>query len=328
MAEGALVVSTAPVPPELFVGALPEGTRVIRVGADEVVAAVPDAEVIIGDWEHRIRITREVAEAARRCRLIQQPSAGYENIDIAAAAAAGIPVANAGPANASAVAEHAIMGILGTLRQLREAISDAERGGWDQARWIEKDLPDLAGRTVGVLGFGAIGQAIAERLRPFGCDTIYYRRHRIDADEEARLGATYAGLDELLRRSDVVVVALPLNDDTRHLLNAERLGTLPAGAVIVNVARGDIVDEAALREALLAGRLGGAALDVFTAEPLPEGHPFRDLPNVILTPHIAGATAGSKRNILLNSLGNIARVLQGEDPQFVVNGVPARKVSA
>jgi D-3-phosphoglycerate dehydrogenase len=327
MTDEALVVSTAPVPPELFAGALPAGTRVIRVDADEVVAAVPEAVVIIGDWEHRVRITREVAEAAVRCRLIQQPSAGYENIDIAAAAEAGIPVANAGPANAGAVAEHAIMGILGTLRQLREAISDAERGGWDQARWIEKDLPDLAGRTVGLLGFGSIGQAIAERLRPFGCNTIYHRRHRLDPGAEERLGASYADLDDLLRRSDVVVVALPLNDDTRHLLSAERLAMLPAGAVVVNVARGDIVDEAALREALTAGRLGGAAIDVFTTEPLPEGHPFGDLPNVILTPHIAGATAGSKRNILLNSLGNITRVLQGEDPQYVVNGVASRRAA-
>ena len=211
------------------------------------------------------------------------------------------------------------MGILGTLRQLREAISDAERGGWDQARWIEKDLPDLAGRTVGILGFGAIGQAIAERLRPFGCDTIYYRRHRIDADEEARLGATYAELDELLRRSEVLVVALPLNPVTRGLLNAERLAALPAGAIVVNVSRGDVIDERALAQALRSGKLGGAALDVFSVEPLPVGHDLGSLPNVVLTPHIAGATAQSKRNILINSIANVARVLQGEAPQFVVN---------
>jgi phosphoglycerate dehydrogenase-like enzyme len=318
-ADEMLVVLTSPAPPELFSGALPDGARVVRAGYHELLALAPEADVIIGDWTHVINVDRAVIERATRCRLIQQPTAGYENVDLEAADERGIPVANAGPANANAVAEHAVMGILGCLRRLREAITDAERGGWDQQRWIDYDLADLYERTVGIYGLGATGAAVAQRLRGFETRTLYFKRHRLHVADEQRLGVTYVDRDDLLRRSEVLVLTLPLTADTRGLVDAERLAMLPSGAVLVNVSRGAIVDEAALGEALRSRRLGGAALDVFAEEPLPPGHQLAALPNVILTPHIAGVTAQSKRNILINSIGNVARVLRGEPPQFVVN---------
>jgi D-3-phosphoglycerate dehydrogenase len=325
MADAQLVVSTAPVPAEFFQDSLPEGTRVVRAGAEDLAGLVPDADVIIGDWSHRIRLTADVIDRAARCRLIQQPSAGYENIDIAAADRAGIAVANAGPANAAAVAEHAIMGILACLRYLPEAMRDAEAGGWDQEAWIARDVRDLNQRVVGILGLGSIGQAIAERLRPFGATALYNRRHRMSARDEARLGTEFAELDDLLARSEVLVVALPLNDETRGLLDKERLGRLPAGAIVVNIARGQVIDEDALVEALSSGRLSGAALDVFNQEPLPPGHRLAGLPNVVLTPHIGGATAQGKVNILMNSLNNVIGVLRGEAPKYVVNNPGERR---
>jgi D-3-phosphoglycerate dehydrogenase len=318
-ADAMLVILTSPAPPELFSGALPEGSRVVRAGYDEMLALAPEAEVIIGDWTHAIPVDRAVIEGTTRCRLIQQPTAGYENVDLDAADQKGIPVANAGPANAVAVAEHAVMGIIACLRHLREAITDAEHGGWDQQRWIDRDLDDLYQRSVGILGLGATGTALARRLKGFEAQTLYFKRHRLDPVEEQELAVTYIERDELLRRSQVLVLTLPLTPDTRSLMNAERLSMLPRGAVVVNVSRGAIVDEAALSEALRSGRLGGAALDVFEEEPLPPGHPLANLPNVILTPHIAGVTAQAKRNILINSIGNVARVLCGEAPEFVVN---------
>ncbi|HXO67156.1 MAG TPA: 2-hydroxyacid dehydrogenase [Candidatus Dormibacteraeota bacterium] len=318
--EGMLVVSTSPAPPELFAGSLPPGTRVVRADHEELLALAPDADVIIGDWSHQIHVDRDVIERTTRCRLVQQPSAGYENIDVDAAREKGIPVANAGPANANAVAEHAIMGTLACLKQLREAIADAERGGWDQQRWIDKDLGDLYRRTVGILGFGAIGQAVASRLVGFDCETLYHRRNRLSAADEDRLRVTYTELDHLLRQSEVLILTLPLNPVTRGIISAERLAELPKGAIVVNVSRGGIVDERALADALRSGHLGGAALDVFSVEPLPVGHDLGSLPNVVLTPHIGGATAQSKRNILMNSIGNVSRVVRGEPPQFVVNG--------
>jgi D-3-phosphoglycerate dehydrogenase len=323
-ADEVLVVSTSPAPPELFSGALPEGTRVMRASYDELLELAPAVDIIIGDWSHSIHVDRAVIERAVRCRLIQQPTAGYENIDVGAADEHGIPVANAGPANANAVAEHAIMLILGCLRQLRQAIDDAEAGDWDQEAWIAKDLGDLYQRTVGILGLGAIGQSVAQRLKGFECQTLYYRRHRLQPTDEERLGVAYAELDQLLRRSEVLVLALPLNSTTAGLVSAERLATLPPGAIVVNVSRGGVIDEAALIAALREGKLGGAGLDVFSVEPLPRGHQLAGLPNVLLTPHVAGASAQSKRNILVNSITNVARVARGEAPEFVVNNPQTR----
>src|ERR1700694_2716772 len=180
--EGMLVVSTSPAPPELFAGSLPPGTRVGRADHEELLALAPDADVIIGDWSHQIHVDREVIERTTRCRLVQQPSAGDENIDVEAGRGEGVP-----GANATAVAEHAIRGTLACLKQLREAIDDAERGGWDQQRWIDKDLGDLYRRTVGILGFGAGGQAVASRLTGFECETLYHRRTRLSAADEDRL---------------------------------------------------------------------------------------------------------------------------------------------
>jgi D-3-phosphoglycerate dehydrogenase len=314
-----LLVSTSPAPPELFSAGLPEGSQVIKATYQELLQRAPEADIIVGDWSHKIHIDAAVIERAGRCRLIQQPSAGYENIDVAAADARGIPVANAGPANANAVAEHAVMSIIGCLRHLREAIADAEAGDWEQQRWIDMDLADLEGRTVGILGFGAIGQAIARRLSGFDCTVHYHRRHRLDAADEERLRATYVELDVLVTGSEVLVLAIPLTAETRGILSAERLSEMPAGAVLVNVSRGGLVDEDALVAALEQRRLGGAALDVFATEPLPRGHRFTGLPNLILTPHIGGVTGNSKRNILLNSIGNVGRVARGDAPLWVVN---------
>ena len=317
----ALVVSTSPVPPEFFEGSLP-GSRVVAAGQDELLRLAPEAAVIIGDWSHRVKVNAAVVERATACRLIQQPTAGYDNIDVDAAARAGIPVANAGPANAPAVAEFAVMGVLGALRHLREAITDAETPGWDQANWVAKDLRELTASTVGILGLGAIGKEVAARLRPFGCRLLYHRRHRLAEGEEATLGLEYRDLDAMLRESDVVVITLPLTADTRGLLSRPRLELLPAGAVVVNVARGGVMDYAALADLLRSGRLGGAALDVYPEEPPANVEELRALPNTLLTPHIAGVTEQSKRNILLNSISNVKRVLEGEAPLWVVNGVP------
>jgi D-3-phosphoglycerate dehydrogenase len=319
MTEGLLVVSTSPAPPELFAAAVPLGTEVVKADYAELMELAPRADVVIGDWWHAIKIDLPVVARLRRCRLIQQPTAGYENIDAAAAAAAGIPVANAGPANSGPVAEHAVMGALACLRFLRQAITEAERGDWVRQEWLDRDLWDLGERTVGVLGFGAIGQAIAVRLGGFGSNVIYHRRNRLDPTEEAALGVSYRDLEPLLRQSEVLMIALPLNDETRGMLDREALAMLPRGAVVVNIARGHLVDMEALGAMLHSGHLRGAAIDVFDEEPLPRDHGLDLLPNVVLTPHIAGATAISKRDILLNSLSNVARVCRGEAPLYVVN---------
>jgi len=211
------------------------------------------------------------------------------------------------------------MGALATLRFLRDAIKDAEAGDWTRQDWLDRDLWDLDQRTVGILGMGSIGEAIAHRLQGFGCTVLYCKRHRLSPAREAELGVEFRELDTLLAASQVLMVTLPLNDQTRGILGRKQLQRLPAGAVIVNVARGHLIDMAALGDLLRSGHLRGAALDVFDQEPPPAGHGLDRLPNVLLTPHIAGTTAIAKRDILLNSLANVARVCRGEEPLYVVN---------
>jgi phosphoglycerate dehydrogenase-like enzyme len=300
---------------------LPPGTRVVQAGEGDLASVVGDALIVVGDWTHQVHIGAEVIAGMRACRLIQQPSAGYENIDDEAAARAGIAVANAGPANAAAVAEHALLLALGCVRHLREAVRDGERGGWNQQDWVARNLPELGSRTVGILGLGAIGERSATLFRAFGCRVLYNKRHRLDAEREAQLGVTYADLDGLCAASEVLVLSLPLNPETRGILNADRLAMLPPGAIVVNVARGGLLDYDALGRLLRSGHLGGAGLDVYPVEPPPPGHGLDSLPNVILTPHIGGTTQQAAHNILTNSIENLNRVLRGEAPLHVVNGV-------
>ena len=313
------MVSTAPVPAELIASGLPAGTEVVGADYAGLLELAPRADIVIGDWWHKVRVDAQVIARLGRCRLIQQPSAGFENIDVDAAAAAGIPVANAGPANAGPVAEHAVMAAIACLRFLPEATRAASEGEWDRQRFLDMDLWDLDQRTVGILGLGAVGEAIATRLLPFGSRVIYNKRRRLEPAVEERLRVTYRDLESLLAESQVLIVTLPLNDQTRNILSAGRLALLPAGAVIVNVARGHLVDIDALASLLVSGHLRGAALDVFDHEPLPRGHGLDRLPNVLLTPHVAGATAIAKRDIFRNSMENVARVCRGEEPLYVVN---------
>ena len=308
-------------PAEVIASVLPPGVEVLSADYPTLLELAPRADIVIGDWWHQVHVDAPVVARLARCRLIQQPSAGYENIDVVAATAAGIPVANAGPANAAPVAEHAVMAALACLRFLPQLTRAAAEGNWDRQRFLDLDLWDLKERTVGILGMGAIGEAVAERLKGFGSRVIYNKRHRLDPDREAGIAVEFRELDQLVAESQVLVITLPLNDQTRGILSAARLEMLPAGAVIVNVARGHLMDMGALARLLRSGHLRGAALDVFDEEPLPAGHGLDQLPNVLLTPHVAGATAIAKRDIFLNSIENVARVCRGEAPRYVVNEV-------
>lgn len=315
------MVTTAPIPAAFFESVLPAGTRVLKAGQDDLAEVVADALVVVGDWTHQVRVDASVISRMRSCRLIQQPSAGYENIDDMAAARAGIPVANAGPANAAAVAEHALLLALGCVRHLRDAVRDGERGGWNQQDWVAKNLPELGSRTVGILGMGAIGERSAALFRAFGCRVLYNKRTRLSPEREVELGVVYADLETLLGASEVLLLSLPLNSETRGILNRDRLAMLPQGAIVVNIARGGLVDYEALADLLRSGHLGGAGLDVYPVEPPPPGHGLDSLPNVILTPHIGGTTQQAAHAILTNSIENLNRVLRGEPPLNVVNGV-------
>ena len=288
---------------------------------EELINAVRDADCIIGDYTMNTFLDAEVMKAASRCRLIQQPSAGYQHIDIEAAQAQGMPVANVAGANSVSVAEHTIMVALACLKKL--LLSDEKTKA---AHWVQDDMAnygvfELMGRTFGIVGMGRVGQEVAIRAKAFGCNLLYYDVQRRPDEEELELEVTYRPLNELLAESDVISLHTPLTPETENLLSEERIACIKHNAIVVNVARGGVVDEAAMARALKEGRIGGAALDVFTTEPISPENPLLDAPNTILTPHLAGATNESRLRIIDFALGNIARALAGYRPKCLITDV-------
>jgi phosphoglycerate dehydrogenase-like enzyme len=317
------IVSTAPFPADALRKFLPEGTEADIVVVeprteDAAVAAVADADIVIGDFTFTVPITRRVIEAMTRCRAILQPSAGFQQIDHTAAAEHGIPVCNCAGANDIPVAEHTVMAGIALMRELAWTDRQIRAGEWPQ---FGRPNREVAARTWGIVGFGRIGKQVAQRLQGWEMHVLYFDAFRPSAEEEAALGVEYSELDDLLARADIVSLHVPLLPDTRHLVDARRLGLMKPDAGLVNVARGGIVDEAALLETLRAGKLRGAALDVFEQEPLPAGHPFTELDNVILSPHTAGTVVEAQVRILKKTKANLNRVLTGEPLVDVVNGV-------
>ena len=254
--------------------------------------------------------------AAPNLKLIQLLSAGYDRADIAAARRAGVPIANNGGANAIAVAEHAVMLMLAVCRRLPLQHENV-RGG----RWRGNEPPrvhELNGQTLGIVGLGTIGKKTARLASAFGMTVHYYDVARLTEDAEDALGVRFRLLGELLRTSDVVSLHVPLNPTTRHLVGAREIALLKPTAVLVNTSRGPVVDEAALAEALAAGRIAGAGLDVFDQEPPDAGNPLFSLDNVVLTAHLAGPTVESSTARLRNAFDNVERVERGEAPLWVI----------
>jgi D-3-phosphoglycerate dehydrogenase / 2-oxoglutarate reductase len=245
------------------------------------------------------------------CRAIVRYGIGVEVVDVEAATAAGIAVGNVVDASVEEVADHAVAMALALLRRLPPAAALVADGGWSLAPVAGAQR--LRGLVAGIVGAGRIGVAVARRLEAFGMTAIGF-------DPYAQGGSIpLVELDELLARADLVSVHAPLTDATRGLLSAERLGRLRPSAVLVNVARGGIVDEAALATMLADGRLAGVGLDVFEREPLPADHPLRAQPRALLTPHVAWYSEQSLREVQHKAAEQIARAVRGEPLDPVVN---------
>jgi phosphoglycerate dehydrogenase-like enzyme len=310
------IVSLSPLPAGMVEQFVPDGltAEVVVVDprtAEAAAAAVTDADIVIGDFLGELGIDAAMAQTMDRCRLVQHPGTGYNHIDAAALTRRGITVANVAGANAGSVAEYTVMAAVALLRRMTQTDRDVRAGGWPA---LERPRHELAGKTWGIVGFGRVGQGVARRLVGWDVDVVY-SAPRAAPDE---LGARRVELDALLEVSDVVSLHVPLRDSTRRLLDGGRLALMKANAVLINVARGDVVDEDALYGALAAGQLAGAALDVFSVEPLPAGHRLTKLDNVILTSHDAGAAVEANMRVVTATGANIARVMRGEAPIDVV----------
>ncbi len=258
---------------------------VVVEDADALHRAVEDADALwIWPAYYDAAVVRALERAAPRLRWVQLPTMGYDPVELHGAPAS-VTVTNAGDAYAPTVAEHALAMLLALVRHIPEAVSNAAAGRWDQSN--ARTIGTLHGARVAVVGFGNIGREVAARLRSFGARTVAVTRSgRVDplADE----AASGTQLHDVLARTDAVVLAVPLNAATRHLIDARALAAMPRHGILINIARGGIVDHAALRDALAGGALGGAGLDVTEPEPLPESDPLWTLPNVLITPHVAG----------------------------------------
>lgn len=279
-----------------------------------VDALLPTVDLVLGDWSHSLRVD----DPGPRVCFVQQPSVGVDDIDVPACTAAGVPVANTAGANATAVTEWCLSATLALLRRTVEADAAVRRGDWPQ---LELGGRELAGKAIGVVGMGDIGRRVAAVFDALGCDVSYWSRRQHDG-----VRATYRELPDLVGSSDVLVLVIALTEETRGLVDDALLSQARPGMLLVNGARGAVVDEKALVSALEDGRLGGAALDVFAVEPLPQDSPLLRLPHVLLSPHMAGSAQEAGMRIIATAKDNLRRVLDGEVPDHVVNGIDGRVV--
>jgi len=292
-----------------------------NVTENELCEAVKDATMIFAG-PGRPSITRKIIESGTNLKLIQMPGAGYNEVDITATIEKGIPVATTKGANAKGVAEHAITFMLVLLKKCLYSNEATQRGEWPQMEMALKKRPmELGGKTLGILGLGEIGKEVAKLAKAFGTDIIYFNRNQLDVEEEKQLQAEYVCFYELLSRSDILSVHVPLTSETRSMLGEDEIGRMKHGAIIVNMSRGGVVDEGAVADALRSGKLVGAGFDVFEFEPLGADHVFKGIENVILSPHVSGGNVESAGRMMAFAAENMARVMEGKRPRKVVNNV-------
>ena len=284
-------------------------------GTPEFYQAAADAEFFMGLAR---QMGGEFFRSAPRLKLVQLLSAGYDRVDIEAARKARVPVANNGGANAIAVAEHAMLLMLAVLKRLVRLHNDVVAGKWRSPATTNERIYELAGKTLGIIGLGNIGRKVARRAAAFDMRVRYYDIARLSEDQEDALGVRFVLLEELLRTADVVSLHVPLDDSTRHMLSDRAFAMMKPTAIVVNTCRGPVVDEDALHQALTAGSIAAAGLDVMVEEPPKPNHPLFSLPNVTLTPHSAGPTWDNWTKAYRNGFDNIQRIEGGRSPLWVV----------
>ena len=272
-----------------------------------LAAALPDADAWI--VRNRTQVRGRLLEAARRLRVVGRLGVGLDNVDMETCGARGIRVIPASGANAQSVAEYVITAALGGLRGVFFSTRAVEAGTWP--RQMLSQGREAAGKVLGLIGLGSIGQLTARNAAAIGMRVIAHDAYLPpDAAAWRLVDGPPRTLEQLLAQSDVVSLHVPLTAETRGLLNSTRLALMKRDAMLINTARGGLVDEAALAAMLRAGRLGGAALDVFEKEPLPRGTPLAGAPRLLCTPHIAGVTVESNERVSALIADRVAAALE------------------
>ncbi len=307
--------------------AVPPGTELIFIGQtytdDMVIQKAQEAQAILVDAVNPV--SGDVIRCLPRLKLIQSEGVAYHLIDTAAAKEKGVYVCNNAAANAGAVAEQAILLMLACTRRLIEGDAMVRAGQQIQAKgtFILEGIPELEHCHVGLLGFGAIAKETAKRLRGFGCRVSYYSRRRSAAEEEMAYGVSYLPLQSLYSTCDILSIHVPVTAETVNMVDRQAFAVMKSTAVLINTARGEIVDQQALYDAIVSGQIAGAGLDTLFPEPVLADHPLLQLPEalrhkVTVSPHIGGTTQEVFRKMYRHIWANIIAVSRGETPSCIV----------
>lgn len=275
-----------------------------------------EADVV---FDTTFEVTKEIIDKAVNLKLIQRTGVGVDMVDVAYAKEKGIPVSICKGFNASSVAELAVLGMLALYRKLVIMDITTKRGEWQTWKYRHESY-EIRDKVVGVLGAGTIGREVIKRVQAFDAKVIYYDAYRLSPEMEEKLNIEYVSFDELVTRSDIITIHVPLMDSTRGLFGAEAFRKMKPTAILINTARGPIVDQAALREALVNKTIGGAFLDVFESMPAKKDDPLfsLDCENLITAPHIGAATYDNYFRCYTLCLENAQRIGRGEAPLYTL----------
>lgn len=290
----------------------------VRIGMskDELIGCIGEYDALVVRSE--TKVTADVIAAGRRLRVIGRAGVGVDNIDVAAATQRGIIVVNSPEGNTIAAAELTIAMMLALARNIPQADSSLRAGEWSRSKFVGSEVYR---KTLGIIGLGKIGREVARRAKGLGMTVIAYDPFT-PAEVAERIGVTMTDYDSLLQQSDFISIHAPLNEQTRNMINATSIAKMKQGARLINCARGGIVDEQALADAILSGKLAGAALDVFSIEPTPADSPLLALGQCVLTPHLGASTTEAQVNVAVDVAEQIVSVLHGGPARSAVNLPP------
>ena len=277
-----------------------------------IIEAAREADAILA---RAAVISEAVIQAAPKLKIVSRHGVGVDNVDVAACTRQGVLVSITGDANSEAVSEYAFGLLLAVARKVAQANAHIRAGQWNRDLFIGLEL---YGKVLGIIGLGRIGSRLGRHAAGFDMEVLAYDPY-VDANAAQAAGIALVDLETLLRRADFISLHMPLTDETRHLIGPAELALMKSSAILVNTARGGLIDEAALYETLLNKRIAGAALDVFETEPLSQGNRLATLDNLLCSPHVAGQTEESLLRMSVDAAENILRVFRGETPLGIVN---------
>lgn len=274
-----------------------------------LASCVGDADYLLASG--RVKITRGILARAKKLKMLQRTGVGLDSLDLEALQEAGIPLYVNQGVNAQSVAEHALLLMMACLRNLPQINQNTKEGIWSKQQQGVKTR-ELAGKTVAVIGMGSTGKALAALLKPFGVTLLYTDQKRLPPQEEERLGARWCDSDSIYGQADILTLHCPLTPENKHLISEKTLARMKNGAILINTARGGLVCEESLAQALHSGKIYAAGLDVYEQEPVRPDNPLLHAPRVITTPHIAGVTYDSFYRMMHDAMRNIELFEEGK----------------